>query len=109
MEDFSEASNLRMREIKPALTAEEWAKADIAVVDQRRMAIKNTLDVNDPSDFHAVAAIALHGQLFGLRNDERRPFSGYRRTATEYFQVEARGFEPRSETRSTTASTCVFH
>src|SRR5256714_13099162 len=23
--------------------------------------------------------------------------------------VEARGFEPRSETRSTTASTCVFH
>src|SRR5213596_4423008 len=24
-------------------------------------------------------------------------------------KVEARGFEPRSETRSTTASTCVFH
>jgi hypothetical protein len=23
--------------------------------------------------------------------------------------MEARGFEPRSETRSTTASTCVFH
>ena len=30
-------------------------------------------------------------------------------TKVSPFSMEARGFEPRSETRSTTASTCVFH
>ncbi len=39
---------------------------------------------------------------------QRRPF-GRLWTVKECSPVEARGFEPRSETRFTTASTCVVH
>src|SRR5436853_7807269 len=46
---------------------------------------------------------------FPLCINERRRSLERRRIAKNNFQMEARGFEPRSETRSTTASTCVFH
>jgi hypothetical protein len=55
-----------------------------------------------------------------IDNDEKEPIFSYadtkkrraferRQIVANGFYMEARGFEPRSETRSTTASTCVFH
>jgi len=47
--------------------------------------------------------------IFPYVYTKRRRSSERRRIAGDYFLMEARGFEPRSEKRSTTASTCVFH
>jgi hypothetical protein len=50
-----------------------------------------------------VRTILLWGKAVRRLEMRRRELDEHR------FLVEARGFEPRSETRSTTASTCVFH
>jgi hypothetical protein len=72
MEDFSEATNPIVSVIRPALTPEAWARAVNAGFDQRGLAIKNTLDKEDPPDFHAAAAIALYGQPFGFTREDVR-------------------------------------
>jgi len=60
-------------QIQPALTAEEWAYRTY---------------VGHDVDRHALAALALHGQLFGFREDELRALADVIDVATDPGQYD---------------------
>jgi len=94
MEDFSEATDLRMSYVRPVLTAEEWARAGIASSPERGLAIKNTLDMDDAPDFHGAAALALYGQPFGFTQEDVKDERNAERDCMELArQAQDRGDE----------------